>query len=140
VGFDYEAPDVTVIDLDKKIRTTRKHHAVKPQLLDIDRLDKRSNAVKEFTSLISRLEADLGGDPSAVTGELIRLYAAASITCRNISAQIALGKPIDIAALAAVGGLLVKVGTRLGLQRRSGEAAPPSLAEYLAAREQEVAS
>jgi hypothetical protein len=133
---------VTVVDIaDRpKLRVKRRHHAVKEQLLDIRRLDQRSNAVKEFTALIARIETDLGGDLGAVEKELVHTFAAASITVRNISAQIALGKQVDAAALSAIGGLALKLASKLGLKKRHVEEAPPSLAEYLAARAPDVAS
>jgi hypothetical protein len=98
----------------------RRHRAVKPQLLTSEVLDKRSNAFKLFNRLTADIEADLGGRDQLSTIELtlIEAYVGAAVALQHLNTQLALGQPIDLSQHAQAVSAMVRVASRLGLQRR----------------------
>jgi hypothetical protein len=110
----------------------RRHRAVKPQLLTRRALDKRSNAFKLFNRLAADIEADLGGRDQLSTIELtlIEAYVGAAVTLQHLNTQLALGQPIDLSQHAQAVSAMVRVASRLGLQRRTKDVGP-SLGEIL---------
>jgi hypothetical protein len=110
----------------------RRHRAVKPQLLTRGTLDKRSNAFKLFNRLAADIEADLGGRNPLNTIELtlIEAYVGATVTLQHLNTQLALGQPIDLSQHAQAVSAMVRVASRLGLQRRARDVGP-SLGEIL---------
>ena len=113
-------------------KPTRKHRAVKPQLLTRAVLDQRSNAAKLFDQLVVDIQNDLGGrhELSAIELTLVEAYAGAAITLENLNTRMLLGQDIDFGQHAQACTAMVRISSRLGLQRRSKPV--PTLEQYLA--------
>jgi hypothetical protein len=90
-----------------------------------------------FKRMVQDLEADLGGRRylSRIEGELIRGFCGAATLLQHQNVQIALGETteIDPQAYATLASTLLRIGSRLGLQRRARDVTPDPL-QY--AREQ----
>jgi hypothetical protein len=110
----------------------RRHRAVKPQLLSRTRIDRRSNAAKVFDGLVSAVHADLGGRDqlSAIELALVEAFAGAAVTLDNLNTRLLLGQEIDLSQHAQAVSAMVRVASRLGLQRRAKDVGS-SLGEIL---------
>ena len=97
------------------------HRATRPQLFTRDQLDGRTNAAKVFDRLVVDIEADLGGHDQLSTIEraLVEAFAGACVTLHNLNTQLALGQTIDLGQHAQAVSAMVRVASRLGLQRRA---------------------
>jgi hypothetical protein len=116
-------------------RDKRKRHvATKAQLLTRDTLDGRTNAAKLFDRLIADIESDLGGRDqlSTIEQQLVVAFAGACVTLEHLNCQLALGQKIDLTQHSSAVGAMVRVASRLGLQRRARDVGP-SLGEVLRA-------
>jgi hypothetical protein len=105
-------------------RQTRRHkprNTTRPQLLTRDQLDGRTNAAKMFDRLVAEIESDLGGHDQLSTIErtLVEAYVGAAITLHALNCQLALGQKIDLGQQAVAVSAMVRVASRLGLQRRA---------------------
>jgi hypothetical protein len=118
----------------------RQHKATKPQLLTRAQLDGRTNAAKMFDRLVVDIEADLGGRDQLSTIEraLVEGFVGAAVTMYNLNTRLALGETIDLAEHAQAVSAMVRVASRLGLQRRPREVTP-NLKDYLQRLDEEVA-
>jgi hypothetical protein len=118
---------------DSPPKARRRHRAAQPQLLTRDRLDGRTNAAKVFDRLVADIEADLGGHDrlSTIECQLIEAFAGAAVTLQHLNTQLALGQKIDLSEHAAAVSGMVRVASRLGLQRRVRDITPPTVREYL---------
>jgi len=107
----------------------KRHRATRPQLLTRDQLDGRTNAAKVFDRLVVDIEGDLGGREQLSTIEraLIEAFAGAYVTLSYLNAKVALGEEIDLAQHAQAVSAMVRVASRLGLQRRAREVTPDPL-------------
>jgi hypothetical protein len=116
--------------LPKKRR--RRHIATKPQLLTRDQLDGRTNAAKVFDRLVADIEVDLGGREQLSTIEraLVEAFAGACVTLHHLNTKLALGETIDLGQHAQAVSAMVRVASRLGLQRRAKDIGP-SLSDIL---------
>ena len=65
----------------KPVRARRPHRSVRPKLLNIKGLDRRTAARKAFDALVAEIEHDLGGREqlSAIEKSLIQAYAGSAI-------------------------------------------------------------
>jgi hypothetical protein len=104
----------------------------RPQLLTRAELDGRTNAAKAFDQLIADIESDLGGADrlSTIERELIEGFAGAAIKMRHLNTQLVLGQEIDLSEHAQAVSNMVRVASRLGLQRRMKDVGP-SLSDIL---------
>jgi hypothetical protein len=111
----------------------RSKRATRPQLLTRDQLDGRTNAAKVFDRLVGDIEADLGGRDQLSTIEraLVEAFAGAAVTLHNLNTRLALGEQINLSEHATAVSAMVRVASRLGLQRRPRDVSP-TLGEYLA--------
>jgi hypothetical protein len=111
-----------------KVASARPHRATRPQLLTRDHLDGRTNAAKLFAKLVTEIESDLGGREALSTIEraLVEAFVGATVTLHALNAQLALGQPIDLGQHAQAVSAMVRVASRLGLQRR-----PRDVQDYL---------
>jgi hypothetical protein len=110
----------------------RRHRAVKPQLLSRTRIDRRSNAARVFDRLVADVQSDLGGRDqlSAIELALVEAFAGAAVTLDNLNTRLLLGQEIDLSQHAQAVSAMVRVASRLGLQRRAKPV--ESLQDYLA--------
>jgi hypothetical protein len=99
--------------------------ATRPQLLTRATLDGRTNAARFFDRLVADIESDLCRDQlSAIERQLIEAFAGAAVSLHHLNTQLALGQTIDIGQHAQCVSAMVRVATRLGLQRRSKNITP----------------
>jgi hypothetical protein len=105
------------------------HRATRPQLLTRDRLDGRTNAAKVFDRLVVDIEADLGGRDQLSTIEraLVEAFAGACVTLHHLNTKLALGEEIDLGQHAQAVSAMVRIASRLGLQRRTRDVTPDPL-------------
>lgn len=98
-------------------------------------IDGRSVVARRYHDLVAQLVADAGGAErlSEVRAQLIRRFAALAVQAEAMEAQLASGQPIDLGEHALVSSTLVRISTRLGIERRAREITP-RLQDYLANR------
>jgi hypothetical protein len=108
-------PDVVEF---KPVRARRPHRSVRPKLLNIKELDRRTAARKAFDA--AEIEHDLGGREqlSAIEKSLIQAYAGSAILLDDLNARVVVGQEIDVGTHAQMTSALVRIASRLGLQRR----------------------
>jgi len=112
---------------DTPISPPRKpHRASRPQLLSRSQLDGRTNAARQFERLVGDITSDLGGCEaiSAIETALIEAFAGAAVTLDNLNVRLVLGETIDLSQHALCVSAMVRVASRLGLQRRSRDVTP----------------
>jgi hypothetical protein len=116
-----------------KVVRRRPHRQARPQLLTREHLDGRTNAAKLFDRLARDIEIDLGGRDQLSTIEvtLIEAYVGAAVTLHHLNTQLALGQPIDLSQHAQAVTAMVRVASRLGLQRRARDVGPLRLKDIL---------
>jgi hypothetical protein len=122
----------------KKYKYRASHKANKPQLLTRDRLDGRRNAVATFDKHAREIQNDLGGYEalSAVQLALVEAFVGESLVMQTMNAKIMLGQEVDLGLHALVAGAMCRLATRLGVKRQARDVTPPSLAVYLASKEE----
>jgi hypothetical protein len=86
-------------------------------------------------------EHDLGGREhlSAIGKSLIQAYAGSAILLDDLNARVVLGQEIDVGTHAQMTSALVRIASRLGLQRRRRDVTP-TVEEYLRSKRQELPS
>jgi hypothetical protein len=95
-------------------------------LLTRAELDGRTNAAKAFDKLVGEIERDLGGRDqlSAIELTLIEGYAGAAVALQDMNARRALGQPVDMAEHSQVASTMVRIASRLGLNKRMRDVTP----------------
>jgi len=93
----------------KPVRARRPHCSVRPKLLNIKGLDRRTAARKAFDALVAEIEHDLGGREqlSAIEKSLIQAYAGSAILLDDLNARVVLGQEIDAGTHAQMTSALV---------------------------------
>jgi hypothetical protein len=124
---------MTVVDLKPGKRAKRDRRSLP--------LEQATGAARFFDKLVREIETDLGGrrQLTRIQGELIRAFAGAATTLQYLNVQVALGETsaIDLSGYATIASTMLRIGSRLGLQRRPKDVTPDPL-DY--AREHEAAS
>jgi hypothetical protein len=94
-------------------------------------IDHRSDAYRNYARIIRGITTDLGGHErlSAIEKTLIDAYGALAVRMYDYAARQILGQPIEFGNLAQAVGGMVRIGKRLGVDRRPKEIVP--LASYL---------
>jgi hypothetical protein len=105
----------------------------KIRLLTRQSLDGRTKARKQFDAIAEGVAADLGGEDrlSTVQRHLVEAFAGCAIVLQAINARILLGEPIDISDQSSAASTLVRIASRIGIDRVARDITP-SLSEYLA--------
>jgi hypothetical protein len=126
----------------KRFKHRAAHRAVAPQLLTRASLDSRRSAVRVFDQHARTIQNDLGGADrlSAIELDLIEAFVGASLTMQAMNARLCLGEEIDHGLHALVAGAMVRLASRLGLQRRQRDITVPSLEEYAAYKKAKAAA
>jgi hypothetical protein len=132
VGHRHLDAIVTPVDASVKPVKRRSHKRTRPQLLTRATLDGRTNAAKVFDRIVADIESDLAGRDrlSAIERQLIEAFAGAAVSLHHLNTQLALGQTIDIGQHAQCVSAMVRVASRLGLQRRTKDITP-TLADIL---------
>jgi hypothetical protein len=96
-------------------------------------VDGRTLTARRYHDLIASLTSDAGGDKkmSEARRQLIRRFAALSVMAENQEAQLVMGNPLDLAEHCQISSTLVRLATRLGINRASKVVTP--LRDYLEA-------
>jgi hypothetical protein len=124
-----------------KAPSRRRHRASLPRPFSRREIDGRSSAAKLFDGLAAAIEADLGGADqlSAIERNLVQAFAGAAVTLHHLNARLMAGEEINLAQHAQAVTAMVRVASRLGLQRRQKDIGP-SLADIIAQDEAEEAA
>jgi len=119
----------------------RRHRASLPRPFSRREIDGRTSAAKVFDRLVTAIEADLGGADqlSAIERNLVQAFAGAAVTLHYLNARLMAGEEINLAQHAQAVSAMVRVASRLGLQRRQKDIGP-SLADLIAQDEAEEAA
>jgi hypothetical protein len=84
--------------------------------------------------VLSAILSDHGIDRvSESRAQLIRRVAGLSVIAENMEADLVNGKPVDLAEYATLSSTLVRLVSRLGIDRRS-KVVVPHLQDYLESR------
>jgi hypothetical protein len=91
-------------------------------------LDQATGAGRFLNKMVRDIEVDLGGrrQLSRIEGELIRAFAGAATHVQYLNHQIALGEgsEIDLGGYATLASTMLRIGSKLGLQRRAKNVTP----------------
>ncbi|MBR0703132.1 hypothetical protein JQ599_24740 [Bradyrhizobium diazoefficiens] len=87
--------------------------------------------------MVDAVAADQGGADrlSEARLQLIRRFAASAVVAEQMEAQLALGHTIDVATHSTLTSTMVRVASRIGINRKAREVVP-TLAEYLTRRDE----
>ena len=103
-------------------------------------LEQATGAARFFEKMVREIESDLGGrrQLSRIEGELIRAFCGAATQVQYLNHQVMLGEgsEIDLGGYATLASTMLRIGSRLGLQRRARDVTP-TLDQYLAQRARE---
>ena len=106
-------------------------------------VDGRSLIARRYRDISFAIFADAGGieQCSEARQQLIRRFAACSVIAESMEAELANGKPINIAEHSQLSSTLTRLATRIGIDRRAHDITPPTVESYLAhvAKMREVA-
>jgi hypothetical protein len=116
-----QLPTTCPPDASTKPARRRAKGTTRPQLLSREQLDGRTNAAKMFDRLVAAIAVDMGGHDqcSTIQLQLIEAFAGAAVTLGDFNTRLALGQEIDLQRYAQTVTAMVRVATRLGLQRRA---------------------
>jgi hypothetical protein len=98
-------------------------------------LDGRSSAARRFRDLVLAYLADMGGldQCSEIKLGLLRRLAATTVQAELLEAQMVNGKPVDVATLCTLSSTVMRLSSRLGLERVPRDVSGPSLGDMLRA-------
>jgi hypothetical protein len=98
-------------------------------------LDGRSSAARRFRDLVSAFVTDMGGldQCSEIKLGLLRRLAATTVQAEFLEARMVNGKPVDVATLCQLASTVVRLSSRLGLERVPRDVSGPSLGDMLRA-------
>jgi hypothetical protein len=106
--------------------------AGKIRLLSRKALDGRRKEAKQFDAIASAIAKELGEDQlSTVQRHLIEAFAGCVITLQSINAQLLLGGEINVAEQSQAASTLVRLASRIGIERKPRDVTP-SADEYIA--------
>jgi hypothetical protein len=118
---------MTVVDLNNRKHVKRRDRRSLP-------LEQATGARRFFDKMVREIESDLGGrrQLSRIQLELIRGFAGAATTLQYLNVQVALGETseIDLSGYAIIASTMLRIGSKLGLQRRPKDVTVLSPLEY----------
>jgi len=122
---------MTVVDLRPRSKSLKRPRDLLP-------IDKASGAARFFDRMVREIEGDLGGRRhlTRIECELVRAFAGAATTLQYLNHQVLLGEvsEIDLSGYATIASTILRIGSKLGLQRRARNVTP-TLEQYLRAKE-----
>ena len=122
---------MTVVDLRPRSKSPKRPRDLVP-------IDKASGAARFFDRMVREIEQDLGGRRhlTRIEGELVRAFAGAATTLQYLNHQVLLGEvsESDLSGYATIASTILRIGSKLGLQRRARNVTP-TLEQYLDAKE-----
>lgn len=98
-------------------------------------VDGRSGAARRYRDIVAQIVIDqVGVDLIAEARlQLIRRFSACAVLAGTMEAALANGESIDITQHAQLASSMVRVASRIGINRRAREIVP-TLAQYLASK------
>jgi len=95
-------------------------------------IDWRCATARRYQDIVARIASDQGGaDRLTETRlQLVRRFAGGAVLAEMMEAQLAKGEAIDVGQYALLSSSLVRIATRIGLDRRARNITP-TLSEYL---------
>ena len=101
----------------------RPHRATRVQLMTRAQLDGRTGAAKTFDRLAGEIASDIGGRDavSAIEASLVEAFCGSFVVVNALNARLLLGQSIDVFEHAAAVSGMVRIASRLGLRRRTGD-------------------
>lgn len=95
-------------------------------------VDGRSMVARRYRDISFAIFADAGGveQCSEARQQLIRRFAACSVIAETMEAELANGKPINIAEHSQLSSTLTRLATRIGIDRMARDVTP-TLQDYL---------
>jgi hypothetical protein len=107
-------------------------------------IDQRSTIARRYRDLVAEVvTSDLGGIDrcSQAKLQLARRFAALAVQLEALEAKLADGAEINIQEYATLTSTLVRVISRLGIERVARDViTPPNVADYLKHKQQRAAS
>ena len=91
-------------------RIKRRHRSVKPQMLTMAALDRRSTAYKLVADLTAKMAAEAGGQLTTRERCYLEAFVGNYIVQNNLLVRILQGEKIDLAAYAATVSNMLLVG------------------------------
>src|SRR3974390_1417978 len=106
-------------------------------------LEQATDAARFFDRMTREIETDLGGrrQLSRIEGELVRAFCGGATVLRYLNRQVALGEisEVNLSDFATVASTMLRIGSRLGLQRRLKDVTP-TLRDLLREQQQREAA
>ena len=98
---------------------SRTEAAGKARLLTRDALDGRTKARRQFDAIANGIAQDLGGEAqlSTVQRHLVEAFAGCAVHMHDLNARLLLGEEVDILEHSQAISTLVRVASRIGLNR-----------------------
>jgi hypothetical protein len=130
-------------DSDQVTRSLNGKYLGKTRLLTRDQLDKRTSAAQQFDAIARAIAQDLGGEDhlSTVQKHLVEAFAGCAIHVGHINALLMLGKEINILEHSNAISTMVRVASRIGVNRVAKDVSVPRIDDYMKhANEQDVAA
>jgi hypothetical protein len=99
-------------------------------------VDGRSLVARRYRDISNAILVDQGGADQCSESrlQLIRRFAAAAVLAEQLESKLANGEQIDIAQHATLSSTLVRLASRIGIDRMPRDVTP-TLAQYLASRD-----
>jgi hypothetical protein len=109
----------------------------KVRLLTRDQIDGRTRARRQFDSIAEGIAEDLGGEAqlSTVQRHLVEAFAGAAVHMHDLNARLLLGESIDIVAHSQAISTMVRIASRIGIERVPKDVTPDPL-EYARERDE----
>jgi hypothetical protein len=120
---------------DQVTKSSNGKYLGKTRLLTRAQLDKRTAAAAEFDAIAKAIAQDLGGEDnlSTVQKHLVEAFAGCAVHVGHINALLALGQQIDIVEHSQAISTMVRVASRIGIDRVPKDVSPPSVDSYVEA-------
>ena len=111
----------------------------KLRLLSVEALDGRTFAARRYRDLVAAVVADLGGTGlSEARTQLVRRFAATVVMAENMEAALVQGQTVDIGDYSQLTSTMVRLASRIGLDRLPRDITPANLDAYIARRKAEA--
>jgi hypothetical protein len=102
-------------------------------------LEQATDSARFYGRMVRAIESDLGGRRQAtrIEMELVYAFCGAATAVNYLNRQIILGEgsEVDLSGFATLASTMLRIGSRLGMQRRPRDVTP-TLTEYLTSLKQ----
>jgi hypothetical protein len=95
-------------------------------------LTRETKASKQFDAIAEGIAQDLGGEGrlSTIQHHLVEAFAGAAVDVHDLNARLLLGEEVDIVAHSQAISTMVRIASRIGVQRVARDISP-SLADIM---------